>query len=104
MRQHYIGCLFTSRRYGNARDPPERILRATGPAMRHLMRLVAEEEERGNGEAVIKEVRMCRINAGMFAVPWERSKKAIEGLELAEAEVPQCAEEGVVKVVAYERE
>ncbi|KAK3304058.1 uncharacterized protein B0T15DRAFT_535385 [Chaetomium strumarium] len=102
-QQHYIGCLFTSRRYGKARDSPERILRATGPAMRHLMRLVAEEERR-KGEGVIKEVRMCKINAGLFAVPWERSKKAIQGLELDQGEVPQCAEDGVVKVVAYERE
>ncbi|KAK4235946.1 hypothetical protein C8A03DRAFT_17364 [Achaetomium macrosporum] len=101
-RQHYIGCLFTSRRYGKARDSPERILSATGPAMRHLMRLVVEEERR-EGAGVIKEVRMCRINAGLFAVPWERSKKVIEELELGEGQVPQCAEEGVVKVVAYER-
>ncbi|KAG7285481.1 hypothetical protein NEMBOFW57_010109 [Staphylotrichum longicolle] len=45
-RGHYVGCLFTSRGYGRARDGPEEILRATGPAMRDLMRLVAEEEER----------------------------------------------------------
>ncbi|KAL2131471.1 hypothetical protein VTI74DRAFT_4982 [Chaetomium olivicolor] len=100
---HWIGCLFTSRRYGKARDSPERILRATGPAMRDLMRHVAAEEER-EGEAVIGEVRMCRINSGLFAVPWGRSRRAIEEMRLGKEEVPRCAEGGVLDVVAYERE
>ncbi|SPQ20514.1 72d39534-d385-42a5-ad9e-00d6972a9d13 [Thermothielavioides terrestris] len=98
---HYVGCLFTSRRVGKGRDAPETILRATVPAMAHLMRLVAEEE--GRAGASIAEVRMCRINSGLFAVPWDQSKKAIEGMELMEGEVPQCADGGVVDVVAYER-
>ena len=98
---HYIGCLFTSRRFGAARDPPDRILRATGPAMRHLMRLVAEEEERTGVR--IGEVRMCRINVGLFAVPWESSKRALEAMELGDGEVPGCAQGGVVEVVAWER-
>ena len=98
-QQHYIGCLFTSRRYGRAVDSPEQILRATGPAMRDLMRGVVEEG------VVFGEVRMCRINSGLFNVPWGRSKGAIEGLELGEGEVPAWVEEGgVVRVVAYERE
>lgn len=101
-RGHYVGCLFTSRGYGRARDGPEEILRATGPAMRDLMRLVVEEEERtGRG---VGEVRMCRINSGLFGVPWERSKAVMEEMELGEGEVPGCAEEGTVEVVAYERE
>jgi ADP-ribose 1''-phosphate phosphatase len=98
---HYVGCLFTSRRVGKGRDAPETILRATVPAMAHLMRLVAEEE--GRAGVSIAEVRMCRINSGLFAVPWDQSKKAIEGMELEEGEVPQCADGGVVDVVAYER-
>ncbi|KAK4101933.1 ADP-ribose 1''-phosphate phosphatase, partial [Parathielavia hyrcaniae] len=77
--RHYIGCLFTSRAYGRARDPPERILRATGPAMRDLMRLVVEEEGR-IGVGLVKGLRMCRINSGLFAVPWARSKGVIEEL------------------------
>ena len=102
-QQHYIGCLFTSRRYGRARDPPDAILRATGPAMRHLMRLVAEEEARSG--VGIAEVRMCRVNSGLFAVPWESSRRAIEELELDEGELPGLAgDDGVVEVVAYERE
>ncbi|KAK4149780.1 hypothetical protein C8A00DRAFT_46672 [Chaetomidium leptoderma] len=103
---HYIGCLFTSRGYGASRDAPGRILGATAPAMRELMRLVVkhEEEEETGGVGGIGEVRMCRINSGLFAVPWERSKRAVEEMELGEGEVPRCAEGGVLEVVAYERE
>lgn len=96
---HCIGCLFTSRRSGKARDPPDRIVRATGPAMRHLLRLVAEEERRSGVR--IGEVRMCQINSGLFAVPWERSKRAVEELDLGEEEVPGGTEGGVVEVVVY---
>ncbi|KAL2157812.1 hypothetical protein VTH06DRAFT_5081 [Thermothelomyces fergusii] len=56
---HYVGCLFTSRGYGKTRDPPESILGATGPAMGHLMRLIAEEEERIGTR--IEELRMCML-------------------------------------------
>ncbi|KAK4034117.1 hypothetical protein C8A01DRAFT_49428 [Parachaetomium inaequale] len=101
-KKHYIGCLFTSRRYGKARDPPMVILQATVPAMRHLVELVVAEEERTGVK--IGEVRMCRINSGLFAVPWERSKRALEEMELGEGEVPGCVEGGVVEVVAWERE
>lgn len=67
------------------------------------MRLVVKEEEERGREA--GEVRMCRINSGLFGVPWERSKEVIEGLELGEGEVPDgWGKEGVVEFVAYERE
>jgi ADP-ribose 1''-phosphate phosphatase len=69
--------------------------------MRDLMRLIVEEEGR-IGRAV-GEVRMCRINSGLFAVPWGRSKRVIEEMELREEEVPACGQGGVVQVVAYER-
>jgi len=49
------------------------------------MRLVCEAEERGE---MIREVRMCKINAGLFGVPWESTKREIEGVELREGEVP----------------
>ncbi|KAK4133083.1 hypothetical protein BT67DRAFT_450424 [Trichocladium antarcticum] len=88
---HYIGCLFTSRRYGRTRDSPAQILQATEPAMRHLLRLVAAEGRE------VGEVRMCRVNSGLFGVPWEESKAVMEGMELGVGE-------GGVEVVAYERE
>ena len=50
--------------------------------MRDLLRQVAMEKGIG-------EIRMCRINSGLFAVPWEDSKKAIEGLALGKEEIPE---------------
>jgi ADP-ribose 1''-phosphate phosphatase len=102
-RGHYIGFLFTSRGSGMGRpDSPSDILRATGPAMKHLMRLIAEEEKKP-GASAINELRMCRINTGLFAVPWPLTKAAIQALVLGEGEVPGIAKEGILEVVAYEK-
>jgi ADP-ribose 1''-phosphate phosphatase len=60
--------------------------------------LVVEEEGR------VGEVRMCRINSGLFAVEWGESKRVIEEMELGEGEVPAGSGDGVVEVVAYERD
>ena len=88
-RQHYVGCLFTSRRYGNARDPPERILQATGPAMKDLMWQISAEMARG---VALSEIRMCRINSGLFAVPWDKSKRALEALQFGPQDLPEDAD------------
>ncbi|KAK3320775.1 hypothetical protein B0T19DRAFT_247927 [Cercophora scortea] len=97
-KQHYIGCLFTSKRYGRARDSPEEILKATGPAMRHLMRQIAAE---GGGR--VGEIRMCQINSGLFDVPWPLSRKAIQSLELRDEDVGEHLELPV-DIVAYSRD
>ncbi|EME78238.1 uncharacterized protein MYCFIDRAFT_212330, partial [Pseudocercospora fijiensis CIRAD86] len=73
--EHFIGCLFTSRSKGRRKDSPSRILGATEPAMRDLLRLVRE-----NGE--VGEVRMCRVNSGLFGVKWEKTKGVLEGIEV----------------------
>ncbi|KAK0705055.1 ADP-ribose 1''-phosphate phosphatase [Lasiosphaeris hirsuta] len=88
-KQHYIGCVFTSKRFGRAKDTPAMILRSTAPAMLDLMRQVAAEME--NGEE-IGEIRMCRINSGLFSVPWQQSKRVIERLQLGEEDVPKDVE------------
>ncbi|KAI7264346.1 hypothetical protein KC345_g8846 [Hortaea werneckii] len=45
----------------------------------------AKKEERiaENGRAV-EEIRMCKINSGLFNVPWEKTKAVIEGIEAPE--------------------
>ncbi|KXS95472.1 hypothetical protein AC578_6861 [Pseudocercospora eumusae] len=78
--QHFVGCLFTSRRKGRKKDSPKQILGATGPAMRDLMRLVRE------CGMEVGEVRMCRINSGLFGVKWEETKAVLEGLEVGEGD------------------
>ncbi|EUC43966.1 hypothetical protein COCMIDRAFT_49250, partial [Bipolaris oryzae ATCC 44560] len=68
---HWIGCLFTSRRYGKGKDKAEEILRNTGRAVEGclgLLGLVGEE---------VGRVRMCRINSGKFGVPWERTEDVL---------------------------
>ena len=34
--------------------------------------------------ADIKAIRICQINSGLFAVPWERSRAVIEAIEIGE--------------------
>ncbi|KAK0652078.1 hypothetical protein B0T16DRAFT_405353 [Cercophora newfieldiana] len=84
-REHYVGCLFTSRRFGKNKDSPSDILRATEPAMRDLIKQIMGEM--ASGEEV-GEVRICHINSGLFAVPWDRSKNLIESLQFGDEEVP----------------
>ncbi|KAK1761059.1 ADP-ribose 1''-phosphate phosphatase [Echria macrotheca] len=81
-KQHYVGCVFTSEQFGRNKDSPDMILKATESAMRDLLTHIAQEKGIG-------EIRMCRINAGLFAVPWEDTKKVIEGLQLDEKELPK---------------
>ncbi|KAI7155134.1 hypothetical protein KC349_g7173 [Hortaea werneckii] len=113
--QHFIGCLFTSRSKGaKKRDTPSQILDATGSAMRDLLERVAkqdfnnkstvggdssstptnhdEDDDEGKkkvqkvqGAQVVEEIRMCKINSGLFNVPWEKTKAVIEGIEVPEA-------------------
>lgn len=79
--QHYIGCLFTSARYGRAKDRPEEILTATGSAVRDLLQQVREMEKDGKE---VSGVRMCKINSARFGVPWERTVEVLEGIEIHE--------------------
>lgn len=81
--QHWIGCLFTSRKYGRGKDSPQQILQATSPAVRDLANQISDAKDK------IGELRMCRINSGLFSVPWGRSKALIESLELGELKVPR---------------
>lgn len=80
--RHWIGCLFTSAKYGKAKDKPHDILRNTGPAMMQLLERVKEEET--NHGRKLEEVRVCKINSGRFAVPWQRTAKVLEGIVLKE--------------------
>ena len=96
--KHFVGCLYTSRAFGRKRDKPARILEVTKPAVEDLLRRIAEwnvmvEAERGDGEKV-GEVRMCKVNSGLFGVPWEKTKEVLEGIDVSRSDVK------VVKVVS----
>lgn len=75
--QHWIGCLFTSAKYGRSKDPPNVILNHTGPAFLHLLFQI-------NRKPIIREIRMCQINSGLFNVPWSQTKKVVEDILAAE--------------------
>lgn len=80
--KHWIGCLFTSAKYGKARDKPDVILKNTGPAMKELFEKVKEAQEiDGDG---VTEVRMCKINSARFGVPWEGTVEVLEGIQVEE--------------------
>ncbi|OJD40834.1 appr-1-p processing protein [Diplodia corticola] len=77
-RRHYVGCLFTSVHFGKKRDSPELILENTGPAMEDLLRQVAEESQTRE----VTELRICKINSGLFQVPWEDTVKVLQNIKL----------------------
>lgn len=68
--KHWIACLFTSAKYGKAKDPPYMILQHTGPAFKDLLIQLKVQP-------TMEQLRMCKINAGLFAVPWEETKKEV---------------------------
>ncbi|KAF4312895.1 Appr-1-p processing [Botryosphaeria dothidea] len=82
-RRHYIGCVFTSVHYGRKRDSPETILENTGPAMEDLLRKLAEARKTQE----VGEVRICKINSGLFGVPWEKTLEVLQTIKL-EAGMP----------------
>lgn len=89
----FVGCLFTSRSKGRKKDPPGKILQATGPAMQDLMRQVRAVKGQGKG---VREVKMCKINSGLFNVKWEKTRAVLEGIEVGEDDFKE--------VVVVERE
>ncbi|PSN61627.1 hypothetical protein BS50DRAFT_578180 [Corynespora cassiicola Philippines] len=76
--KHWIGCLFTSAKYGKRKDPPAVIVANTAPAMKDCFKKVKQV-----GGAV-RGVRLCKINSARFRVPWERTLEALEGIEIEE--------------------
>ena len=74
-RSHWIGCLFTSAKYGKAKDKPDVIVGNTIQAMQMLLELVSQNEG-------VTSIRMCKINSGRFAVPWQDTADALTSIEL----------------------
>ncbi|KAH8704414.1 hypothetical protein GQ44DRAFT_552171, partial [Phaeosphaeriaceae sp. PMI808] len=73
--RHWIGCVFTSARYGRGKDSAADIVRNTAGAMEGLLGLVASVAGEGVGV-----VRMCKINSGRFGVEWERTEEVLRGI------------------------
>jgi ADP-ribose 1''-phosphate phosphatase len=100
--EHWIGCLFTSEKKGKGKGSKESILAATGEAIEDLVRKVkavneaaASGSEKGksttSAQDRIAEVRMCKINSGLFGVPWEATSEVIEAVEVSEGDIEEIA-------------
>ncbi|KAH9882236.1 hypothetical protein J1614_001408 [Plenodomus biglobosus] len=78
---HWIGCLFTSARYGRSKDPEHSIMLSTISSVEALLQLVENvDNEAAPGQtSEIGDLRMCKINSGHFGVDWKSSKQAIRG-------------------------
>lgn len=75
-RQHWIGCLFTSAKYGKGKDKPDQIVRNTAHSMPMLLELI------NLADTEITGIRMCKINSGKFGVPWEKTEEVLKNIEL----------------------
>lgn len=76
----------------------EAILEATRNAVRELILeevpkwnlKVKEDEERGEE---VGEFWMCKINSGLFGVPWERTREVVEAIQIPKIpKIPGLAE------------
>lgn len=68
-----IGCLFTSYDYGDKKDSELTILRNTELAIRDLLSIARLWKSEGT-----IQVHSPKINAGLFAVPWDKTEKIID--------------------------
>ncbi|KAH0253955.1 hypothetical protein KCU91_g18239, partial [Aureobasidium melanogenum] len=72
--QHWIGCLFTSRKYGRGKDSKDDIMDSTDSALQDML------EQLGDMENKPLQIWMCKINSGSFKVPWSQTKALVEAL------------------------
>ena len=93
---HWIGCLFTSERKGKGKGSKESILEATGDAVRDLVRRVKDVNDDaagskggGSNRTAIASVRMCKINSGLFGVPWGSTCAVVEGIEVEDGDMKE---------------
>ncbi|KAI4721551.1 hypothetical protein E4T48_02165 [Aureobasidium sp. EXF-10727] len=72
--KHWIGCLFTSRKYGRGKDSKDDIMDSTDAALQNMLEQLEDLEKQPAG------IWMCKINSGSFRVPWSQTKAMIEKL------------------------
>ncbi|KAJ8118550.1 hypothetical protein OPT61_g485 [Boeremia exigua] len=75
-KHHFIGCVFTSAKYGKSKDKPDMIVQNTGKSMQMLLELISQVDDE------VSEIRMCKINSGKFGVPWEKTEEVIQSIAL----------------------
>lgn len=80
---HWIICLFTSFNYGVRTDSRAAILNNTAAALDHLKRTLEADLPMQNASGLyIPHIYTCRLNSGLFNVPWEMTKSLLEQAHL----------------------
>ncbi|KAI5273647.1 hypothetical protein E4T47_03179 [Aureobasidium subglaciale] len=77
-RQHWVGCLFTSRKYGRGKDKKDQIVENTENAVEHMVDQLEVWQKKGKEMPIA--FWMPKINSGLFRVPWAETKKIIEDI------------------------
>ena len=92
--RHFVACLFNKPEPGPARSEKEilGVLSATKLAMQNLI-----DGLRDRDLAQIEELRMPKLNSGLFNVPWERTLEVLNELVLPS----QTSNAEFPKVVVY---
>jgi ADP-ribose 1''-phosphate phosphatase len=65
---YIIGCLFTSKNYGQFVDKPAKILESTESAIKDLIKQNVDK----------RPLHTCKINSGLFRVPWNDTKALLK--------------------------
>ncbi|KAL2853363.1 hypothetical protein BJY01DRAFT_259108 [Aspergillus pseudoustus] len=74
-KKHWIICLFTSNGYGKNVRRVEVILNNTESALAHMKAQLPDHQE-------INGLYACKFNAGLFNVPWARTKTTLEAADV----------------------
>jgi ADP-ribose 1''-phosphate phosphatase len=75
-QQHWIGCVFTSAKYGKGKDKPDQIIKNTAKSVPMLLELISQVDEE------VSTIRMCKINSGKFGVSWEKTEEVLRNIDL----------------------
>ena len=94
-RRHWIACLFTSVGVGFTQSSQAKILDATAKSglslkceMAEVQRDIESAKTHGGADGAdvgtegFGDLYACRINSGIFMVPWEKTKEVLERLRM----------------------
>lgn len=84
---YYIGCLFTSYNYGKNKDTASKILENTKNSVEDLLLQVDICNRSTEEKDKIKEIRIPRINAGLFSIPWNKTKDILESVSTSNSSI-----------------
>lgn len=97
---HWIACLFTSKKGGAAHDPKDKMLSNTEKSMRNLLQHLYYQE--AINKMSFSQLRMPKINAGIFGVPWAETDALLNGMVLRNSPVKEGVGDGDTLIQVYD--